>query len=235
MRLTRPAEGIWGIFVVMLAFPLGNCTHSGRNLVVDVGGLSAERAIHAWSAWALEPSNLAHPQVPSDEFRLEQDGQWVAIRYIRAETADWNDWPDGRPRLFNNRTGHLFEVRSSLPASARLSTGRTSLELNSPEIRLLMADGPDRFLDPLINHALLQERHGSTGDLASRLRGAGGFRSAWWHHEAEGWEGLIGFPTPNGATHDGALPLSELHVVAMRLTLVLEVDGDPQTWVFVLD
>lgn len=203
--------------------------------MADASAVSAQSAIRAWSAWALKPSHLAHPQVPSDEVRMERDGEWVAVRYIRAESAAWNDWPAGPPRLFNNRMGHLFAVRSSLPGSARLSTAHTSLELNSPDIRLSAADGPDRFLDPLINHALLQERHGLPGDLTSRLRGAGGFRSAWWHREAEGWEGLIGFPTPYGATHDGALPLSDLHVVAMRLTLVLEVDGEPQTWVFVLD
>lgn len=193
------------------------------------------REIQAWSAWALAPSGLAHPQVPRDAQTLHRGATFVTVSYVRPEDADWNTWPDGNLRLFNNRMGHMFEVRSNLPQDARLSIEHTQLELNSPDYLVAVAEAPDRFLDPLVNFALMQERASVDAGLVARLRGAGAFRASWLTFRGDEWEGLVGFPVVGMNSPQHAVVSPELHIVAMRLTLAFKVDKTVEEWVFVLD
>ena len=235
MRLTRAASAIPVIFVMVSTFILSNCASRARDVTAVEADERARREIQAWSKWALEPSGLAHPQIPRGAQTQVRETTFVTVSYVRPEDAEWNTWPDGNLRLFNNRMGHMFEVQTNLPQEARLSVERTQLELNRPDYLLAVAEAPDRFLDPLINFALMQERSSVDAGLVARLRGAGAFRASWLTYQGDEWNGLVGFPVVGRASPQPAAISPELHIVAMRLTVAFEVDNAVQEWVFVLD
>jgi hypothetical protein len=146
-------------------------------------------------------------------------------RWIRAEEASWNAWPGRRMRLFNHRWAWVVHLDLEGPGTLAWQPSATTLELNDPSQRLTAAALPDEVLSDLVFWALQQERAASGDDLVSRLRAAGPFRAAYLPAAGERHlAGVIAFPAAEHA---------EQHVVAARLTVAVELDGEPMQMEFV--
>lgn len=149
----------------------------------------------------------------------------IQARPLRPQDAEWNRWPDGTARLFNNSAGWLVELRIDGPHGLRWLPVGTRLEINEPGAPIKPAHTPDELLQPLLIGALEQERNFLEGDLLDRTRAAGPFRAAYLplsEHEQR-LEGVIAFPTPGGPPQ----------ARAMRLTVAVAVDDRPQELVFI--
>lgn len=164
--------------------------------------------------------------------REVRDGPIVGrAQLVRAEDAEWNQWVDGGPRLFNNRAALIFRIEIEGPGPISWDPDRTRLEVNDENLVLPVASSAEALLAELLYHAFLEEQWALEGDLVNRTRGAGPYRSGYLPAIALGGdlEGLMAFPL-----FDGESVLSDVHVVALRLTLpIVAEDGDHElVWVF---
>jgi hypothetical protein len=181
-------------------------------------------ALESFTEGWLEP--VRSPITLMDPAPLLAHGGGVdaTARPLRPQQAEWNRWPDGTARLFNDRAGWLLEVEVTGPHSLRWLPIGTGLELNEPGSPIAPAHTPDELLQPLLLGALEQERNFIDGDLIERTRAAGPFRAAYLPLAGQDQvlEGVIAFPIAGGSPQ----------VRAMRLTLAIAVDDRPQTLVF---
>lgn len=159
----------------------------------------------------LAPARIAPPTVAFEWREATADGLEARVRPLRPEEAEWNSWPGGHSRLFNNRAALLFEVVIEGSGPLRWVPEASTLELNDEASRIPAAASPDELLVPLLRAALVQEQYGVEGDLVDRTRGAGPFRARYLPLSATRprLEGIVAFP----------LEEPEQHVVAFRLTL----------------
>ena len=187
----------------------------------------------AYRALALEPSGLPRPLVAPGPLLATTPGLTGTATLLDAEQEAWNRWTDGGPRLFNNRIAHLFRVEVVAPDGSRWVPSGTLLELNSPEVQVGAAESPEAILADLTWFALQQERWVLDGDLVARTRGAGRFRSVYLSPTDQGHAGLLAFPLFDGEQQERRL--DTLHVVGMRLTMAIEVEGQLEELVWVFD
>lgn len=152
------------------------------------------------------------------------------ITLVLAEDATWNTWDDGSARLFNNRIGHLFQVDLrpvGEPRPLRWEPAATRLEMNVTGDPLYAATNQEALLEELVFWAFQQERAIVTGDLVDRARAAGELRRLYLSRDVEAsLKGLIAFPY--APVEEGQYDPSDHHVVSMRLTLALYLDGTLQ-------
>ena len=184
--------------------------------------------LDAWRGAALAPARVAPPAISFAEQPLAAGRVSAVARPLRPEDAEWNRWPEGGPRLFNNRAALLFDLRIEGPGPATWLPEATFLELNDAETVVPAAETTEALLGELIYWAFMEERWLSGGDLVDRARGAGPFRAAYLplHADDGVLEGVVAFPL-------GAL--ADLHVVAVRLTVGVVTDEGPQELVWVIE
>ncbi len=176
----------------------------------------------------LEPARVPPPTVDFEFQEIAGPGDVVArARPVRAEEASWNQWPGSEARLFNNRAVYLFQVEVLGESGIVWLPDSSSLEANTPDTVLPVVRNPDEVLAPLLVAALQQERWVLEGDLVDRTRAAGPFRAAYMPtaRQEHLLSGLVAFFKVD----------PEQHVVAMRLTLGVEVGGTAQDLVWVFD
>lgn len=206
------------------------CGRHGVPVAIDQRQDAQDR-IASYCRYALEPARIPPPSVSRAE-REVRDGPIVGrARIVRAEEAEWNQWMDQGPRLFNNRMALIFEIEIDGPGPISWDPDRTLLEVNDDRTVLPVAPSAEVLLGELLFHAWLEEQWALDGDLVSRTRGAGPWRSAYLPAivHGGGLGGVIAFPLIAGDT-----ALFDLHVVALRLTLpVIAEDGQHDlVWVF---
>ena len=214
---------------VMIALMLVSCAKNPRPVVSIADQERIRSDIDAFRRYALEPALIAPPTFDATEQQAESGALRVVAKLLPAESAAWNAWPDGTLRLFNNRVAHLFEVEIAGDGPIGWIPAGTTLELNDPETVLVAAPGPEVLLHDLVLLALQAEQQLLDSGLTERTRGAGAFRSAYLAPAgSDRLRGLIAFPLwAEDPAKQG--PLSEKHVVAMRLTLaVVDRDGPRQ-------
>ncbi len=183
--------------------------------------------IEAYRIAALRPARVAPPAIAFEPHELEAGRVRAITEPLRPEDADWNRWPEGGPRLFNNRAALLFRVRIEAPGPTVWLPEQTFLELNDPETVVPAAETTEALLGDLLYWAFMEERWLAGGDLVDRARGAGPFRAAYLplHAEDGVLEGVVAFPLVVGPEAS----LADLHVVAVRLTVgILSDDGEQQ-------
>lgn len=175
----------------------------------------------------LEPARVAPPTLTSRTVTIEGPLLEGTITLVLAEEADWNTWDDGSARLFNNRVGHLFELDLRPVGHARplrWEPATTRLEMNVAGDPLYAATNQEALLEELIFWAFQQERAVVPGDLVDRARAAGELRRVYLSREVEAsLQGLVAFPY--APPQEGEADPSDDHVVSMRLTVGLYLDG----------
>ncbi len=181
----------------------------------------------------LEPARVAPPSIASEPRTAELGSVTAVARPVRPEEAEWNRWEDGGPLLFNNRVALLFDLDIQGAGLVRWLPGATRVELNDDNTVLEASPSTEPLLGDLLYWAYLEERCALAGDLVARTRAAGPFRSVYLPTAPSrgGLSGVVAFPLLD--VEDGEL-LADMHVVALRLTVSVEVDGAPQelSWVF---
>lgn len=217
-----------------MALSLQNCHKRRVPLVSYEGQQRALHGIQTYVSWALEPSRLQPPSLQMWESEVQVDGLVGVARVVRAEEASWNSWTSGA-RLFNNRVAHVVEVHIQGPADIQWVPWETRLEVNDPEFNLSAAASPEVLLSDLSYFAVEQERWVLEGDLVARTRAAGEFRSAWVAPTSAGLDGVIAFPLMSADLEDGGMARAEMHVLALRLTVTVEVEGQRTALVWVFD
>ena len=208
-----------------------SCVRHGVPVAIDERAAAQDR-IASYRQYALEPARIPPPSV-SRSVRELRDGSIVGrARIVRPEEAEWNQWVDGGPRLFNNRIALVFEVEVEGPGPISWDPDGTRLEVNDERTVLPVAPSAELLLGDLLFHAYLEEQWALDGDLVSRTRGAGPWRSAYLPAIAHGGllGGVVAFPLVEG---DSAL--FDLHVVALRLTLPVVAEDGPHELVWVFD
>lgn len=197
------------------------------------------QVLERYVAYRLEPARLPPPSLSSRSQEIQIGELTARAELVLAEEAEWNAWPDGTSRLFNNTAAHLFDV--SVEGGGHLLRwlpDTTRLELNVVGNAFPVAPTQETLLEELVFWGFQQERAVLEGDLASRARAAAGLRKAYLEPVySDRIDGLIAFPlvaTDTNRPHlDGQEP-EQLHVVSMRLTLGVEIDGelDQLVWTF---
>lgn len=228
------------IAILFLASTLPGCK-AARAPTVDGRHRDDTRdVIEQFIRYRLQPARIAPPSVDRRS-TAQATGLSGTAELVLAEDASWNHWPGPGPRLFNNRTAHLFHLTVETPPEARVRwlPEASQLELNVTGNTLAPAPNQEPLLDELVFWAFQQERAVLEGDLVERTRAAGDFRRAYMPIEGlGGLSGLVAFPLVTTETNapflDGMDP-SELHVVSMRLTLAIEVDDVRRDLVWLLD
>lgn len=182
---------------------------------------------------ALDPARIPPPSIDPGARVAEAGTVRATAAPLRPEDADWNRWPDGTARLFNDRAALLFAVRIEGTGPIRWVPAATRLEVNDPTTSLSVSSSGELLLGELLVNAYLEERHGLDGDLVERTRAAGPFRARYLPLAAADGvlEGVLAFPLVSEGR-----PIGEDHVVALRLTVgvVGDVDG-AATLVFVFE
>ena len=204
---------------------LGSCGKGRRGSVVVEPDPFAQDDLADFVASWLEPVRTPITLVQTRPVLSRIADVEARARPLRPQQAEWNRWPDGTARLFNDRAGWLVELRLAGPHQLRWLPAGTGLELNEPGAPIRPARTPDVLLQPLLMGALEQERNFLQGDLMERTRAAGPFRAAYLPLSAQDQvlEGVIAFPTPGGPPQ----------VRSMRLTVAVAVDDRPESLVFV--
>lgn len=222
---------VW-IWMVLFVQVLAGCPRSSIPIPVVVQEAVSER-IEGYRRASLEPARVAPMSITHEMQRIEAGAVVARARPLRPEDASWNRWPQGGPRLFNNRAAHLFEIRVVGRGPLRWVPEHTRLELNDETLVVPAAETTEALLTDLLYMAFLEQRWSVAGDLVERARSAGGFRSAYlpMYQDEGALEGVIAFPLLEA---DGS-SLADLHVVAARLTVEVLVDGRPTELVWVFD
>lgn len=184
--------------------------------------------LESFKIYWLEPARIAPPTVDFSYQEIEPGASLTArARPLLAEEVSWNQWPGDQARLFNNRAAYLFKVEVLGEDEITWVPERTVLENNDPAHRLDAARSPEEILAPL-HMAAWQETRWSLGDaLVERTRAAGPFRASYLpttgqHHLLEG---VVAFPKAD----------PDEHVVAMRLTVCVQVGSEVHDLVWVFD
>ncbi|MEQ1504899.1 MAG: hypothetical protein ABMB14_21890 [Myxococcota bacterium] len=187
--------------------------------------------LEAYRSQSLAPARIPPPSLDEPAREADQDGVHGLARLVRSEDADWNRWIDGGPRLFNNRAAVLFDLTIEGRGTVVWDPDRTRLEVNDERTVLLASASAEGLLGELLFHAYLEEQWAVGGDLVNRTRAAGPFRAAYLPGVGDGaLSGVVAFPLGD-AEHDW----SELHVVALRLTVPVTDDAGRHDLVFVFD
>ena len=213
--------------VALCLLPLLSCGKGRRGSLAAQPDPTIESDLAAFAEGWLAPVRGPLTLMTQDPVHASVGDVRASARPLRPQQAEWNRWPDGSARLFNDNAGWLIEVQVTGPHRLRWLPVGTGLELNDPGDGLRPAHTPDELLQPLLIGALEQERNFLDGDLIERTRAAGPFRAAYLPlvDQEQVLEGVIAFPVP------GAPPQAR----AMRLTLAVAVDDRPQQMVFVWD
>jgi hypothetical protein len=126
----------------------------------------------------------------------------------------------------------VFELSIEGDGPISWDPDRTRLEVNDERTVLAVAASSEVLLGELLFHAYLEEQWALEGDLVNRTRGAGPWRSAYLPAIAHGGRlaGVVAFPL-----FDGETVRSDLHVVALRLTLPIVAADGPHELVWVFD
>ncbi len=207
---------------------LGSCGRKRATLGLPQQVEEVRAQLDAFTAYWLRPARIAPPTVEFSFLEIEP-GVPISARAapMLAEEVSWNQWPGDEARLFNNRAAYLFKIEVVGQAELIWVPERTTLENNGPHRRLDAARSPEEVLAPL-HMAAWQETRWSLGDaLVERTRAAGPFRAAYLpttrqHHILEG---VVAFPKAD----------PEEHVVAMRLTVGVQVGEEVYDLVWVFD
>ncbi len=232
-RSTTPRFAVACLGVSLSAMLLTSCPRHRVPVVAFEAQEEARREVDAYLAYALRPAGIVPPGIDFEPRRADGDGIWGIATPLRPEDAQWNQWPDGGPRLFNNRMAHLFEVHIYGDSLIGWVPEGTVLELNDETTRLVSAPSPEGLLVDLLYYAKSQVDWVLDGDLVARTRVAGPFRSAYM--PAQGTEelvGLIGFPISG---HADNAEIAEKHIVAERLTVEVVTPRGIEDLVWVFD
>lgn len=205
---------------------VASCAHPSAWRGVD----REERAqvaeqLDAFRDFWLAPAHLPAPPVELAEPTVRVDGVVGTLRRVRAEDEDWNQFPAGDLRLFNDRAAWMFAVHLTGTGEVRWVPEGSRLDVNVDDDPHLPASSPELLLQPLVDAARRQERWVLDGDLHVRLREARAFRAAYLPtSSAPVLDGVVAFPRRDG---DGP-------VAAMRVTLQVEDDEGLHTlsWLF---
>lgn len=192
--------------------------------------------IAAYRADMLDNARIPPPSVDPGP-RSSSDGAVSGTAApLRPEDAPWNQWIDGGPRLFNNRAALLFDVAFTGPGPLAWDASAARLEVNDERTVIAAAPSAEVLLGELLFNAYLEEQWGVDGDLLNRTRGAGPFRAAYLPDvgEADALTGVIAFPL-SASNDPSSTDRSEIHVVAMRLTVPITAADGPHELVWVFD
>lgn len=169
------------------------------------------RAVRLVTRQTPAPSTSLAPQTQ------EHGGVRATVAPISAEGQAWNVWPDGTARLFNDGVGYLWVVSIEAAGSTRWSAPDTHLAVNDTELVFEPMVDPEAILDHLVQGARIEAAFGIDGDLGARVAASGAFRDAYLDD------------SPAKGAHSGVLlfpaPASDLHAMAMQLTLGVDVAG----------
>ena len=222
--VTTTRRRVVAMFLVCAGATLVGCPGRKPPIVQYSEQESARGAIEQFRNWTLDPARLPPPSVQVGPLRNQGEGLSGTAMLLRPEDAGWNQWgPDALPLLFNNRVALLFELQVPIEGEVRWIPEASWLEVNTPDARVPAVPSAEHLLADLSWHALQQERWLLEGDLVQRTRNAGGFREAFVQ-DGEGLSGVVAF----------ALPDPDVHIGALRLTVMVQVDGAPHelVWVF---
>jgi hypothetical protein len=224
---------------ILCIYALSACAPRGRNVVESGAREETREILGRFESFRLEPAGVAPPTLEATSAVAQIDGISGSIELIRAEDAEWNQWPGGTVRLFNNRTAHLFQVEITSERPVRWLPERTRLELNVEGNVLRAAESQEVLLEDLLFWAYHQERNILDGDLALRARAAGPLREAYMPAGADTLlSGLVAFPiveTPENERFYRGIDPSDYHVVSMRLTVGLETPDGREELVWLLE
>src|SRR5688572_10580144 len=113
-----------------LVFALaGACPRRVAAPPVEADATIVGERIAEYRARALDPARIPPPSVALEERAAEAGTVRAVARPLRPEDADWNQWPDGGARLFNNREALLFTVRIEGTGPIRWVPAATRLEV----------------------------------------------------------------------------------------------------------
>jgi hypothetical protein len=211
---------------LFLALNLGSCTPKPARIAPAGERLAIAEELQWFRETWLAPARIAPPTVPRRAVETTNENIRATAQLLLPEEASWNTWDTPGGRLFNNRAAHLFEVVIEGEGLLRWIPTETLLELNTEGNAHRASRSSEDLLMPLFRAAIDEERAVLDGDLVARTRAAGPFRSAYMPSEANGLlRGLIAFPNSTNT----------LHVVAMRLTVVIEREGRRVPLVWTLD
>ena len=173
----------------------------------------------------LYPAHIPDPPVDLSN-RTHREGLFeVTVHPIRPEAAFWNQYAGSELRLFNNRAGWFFEVAATGNGSVRWVPTGSKLEINTATDVRFPFVSPETLLEPLIEHARLQEEWMLDGDLHLRAGRAREFRASYLSAaERTSIHGVVGF----GRLMDPG----PIH--SMRLTMAFQDDDGLHRvqWVF---
>ena len=216
---------------LLFALFAGGCRHTvAATPEPDLAGVG--QRLEEFRRRSLDPAKIPPPSVTDQALEVSVGTVHGTARWVRAEDAEWNQWPGDGPRLFNNRAALVVAIRVVGTGPIRWVPAATRLEVNDSRTSLLAAASGEPLIGELLVNAFLEERYGFAGDLVERTRAAGAFRSAYLPltSAAGVLDGVLAFPLVS----DGRA-IGDDHLVALRLTVsvVGEADG-PATlsWVF---
>lgn len=197
--------------------------HAAREARRDelVAGLRS--ALHHRFARAL----TAPPNVSFAPQTAERGGVRVTVQPILVEEQPWNTWPDGTARLFNDTVGWFWLVQIESEDPARWRPDATRLAVNDTDTLYPAADGFGPLIEELARLEAAARILGEDADLDLRMRAAtGGLAAALPAESFTGRAtGLVHFPAET----------TEVHAVAMELTLGVEHAGELESYRFVFE
>lgn len=212
--------------LILLLFWTGCVPAAARHAAWDTRraelSIGLRSALHHRLARAL----TAPPNVSFEPQTTEREGMRVTVQPILAEEQPWNAWPDGRARLFNDTVGWFWLVEIRSAGDARWRPDATRLAVNDTEAVYAAAPGFETLMEDLARLDAAARLLGEE-DLSMRLRAAEGGLAAAMPAGAFAGEarGVVLFPAET----------TEVHAVAMELTLGVEHEGELESFRFVFE
>jgi len=216
----------WKNLLSFLIFPMIlGCGPRTTQVVEPQVRADTKQVLARFMRYRLEPAAVAPPSIEGTPLLVVVNDISGSAVPIRAESADWNQWPGTSSRLFNNRAALLFELEITSGEAVRWVPERTRLELNHEGNLLRAAPTQEVLLEDLLFWAYHQERNVLDGDLALRARAAGPLREAYLPITPERLlTGIVAFPlvtSPENERYYVDMDPSDFHIVSMRLTVAV--------------
>ncbi|MEZ4321165.1 MAG: hypothetical protein R3F61_27040 [Myxococcota bacterium] len=224
---------------ILLVSGIAACGPRTASVVESGARQETEVILERFRSYRLEPAGIAPPTLGTPSALTSRDSVTGSVELVRAEDAEWNQWPGSTSRLFNNRMAYLFQVEITSSEPVRWLPERTRLELNEEGNVFHAAPSQEVLLEDLLFWAYHQERSVLDGDLALRARAAGPLREAYLQTAPDTLlSGLVAFPlvtTPDNEKYYRHVDPADYHVVSMRLTLALQTATGVEQLVWMLE
>lgn len=169
----------------------------------------------------------APPNVSFAPQTAQHDGVRVTVQPILVEEQPWNAWPDGTARLFNDTVGWFWLVQIESDDPARWRPDATRLAVNDTDAVYPAAPSFEPLMEELARLDAAARILGEDADVGLRIHAATGGLAAALPVEAFTGRatGVVLFPAET----------TEVHAVAMELTLGVERAGELESYRFVFE